>query len=629
MDNVALLRRVLLLVVLFAPLGFALLTVGSRGLARRLAAGLAAVHVCLTGGLVAVCAGDFHQRGERLAAGLSRPTDGFRPIAVPGDTSTQPDLDDGETAWTLFELAPTGPGVPPAAIQFYVGLDGLNLWLVALASVMTLVGVLASANVAADKPGRFFAWLFALQCFVTGAFVSYDLVLFYVFFELTLVPAFFLIGKYGVGGGRREAARTFVLYTLFGSLLTLAGAVGLVLTNPTPINPVGAEPRAAYVITLRPDGALQLPAAGPVTFSIPRLMQNVGTWALTADYTVRWAEARAAGPDVSLAEAGRLRAEVTAAEVARDRRQRTQLWLFVLLVAGFAVKTPIVPFHSWLPAAYAEAPLGATLLFSAVLAKLGTFGLLRIVLPLCPDAAVAYGLPVFGTLGAVGVVYAALCAYAQRDLKLLAAYSSVSHLGFLVLGLFTLTPEGITGAALHMVNHGLTAGGLFAVLAVLYDRYRTLDVNAYGGLAAHLPGYAVLTMVLCLAGVGLPGLNSFVSEMLLLAGLFDPAHAPRWGFPLACAAVAGLFLGAWYTFTMLKRVFFGPSRTPPAGPPAPLTRAEGIALGLPAVLCLLLGLFPQPVLQTMTADAAVVVEQVRAARDRTAPPPARPAPPPR
>jgi NADH-quinone oxidoreductase subunit M len=223
---------------------------------------------------------------------------------------------------------------------------------------------------------------------------------------------------------------------------------------------------------------------------------------------------------------------------------------------------------------------------------------------------------VFGTLGAVGVVYAAFCAYAQRDLKLLAAYSSVSHLGFLVLGLFALNREGVTGAALHMVNHGLTAGGLFVVLAVLYDRYRTLDQHAYGGMAAKLPGYAVLTVVLCLAGIGLPGLNAFVSEMLLMASLFDPVAVKQGGYGLAAAAAAGLFLSAWYVISMLRRVFFGPARTPPGGDPARLTRAEGFALGLPAVLCLVLGVWPQPVLDTLKADADLLGRHLTAAKER-------------
>jgi NADH-quinone oxidoreductase subunit M len=619
-DNPALLLRSLLLAVLFAPLGFALACAVTRGSSRRLAAGFAVLHVGLTAALLALAVGDLTHRGEQVGR-LSLP-ERFQPIGVPGDVSAASDVNGYETRWTVLELLPTGPGVPPAAVQFYVGLDGLNVWLVALASVMTLVAVLASWNADPARRAGLYAWLFALQGFCTGAFVAFDVVLFYVFFELTLIPAFFLIGSFGVGGGRREAARTFVVYTLFGSLLTLAGVVGLVLTNPTPLSPRADEPRAIYVITPAADGTLPLPAPGPVTFSLPRLMHNVAVWNLAAEGGAAWADARARqlGPRVPPAEADRLRAEAAAKAAARDRRDATQLWLFVLLVAGFAVKTPIVPFHAWLPPAYAEAPLGATLLFSAVLAKLGTFGLLRLVLPLCPDPAAAYGLTVFGTLGAVGIVYAALCAYAQRDLKLLAAYSSVSHLGFLVAGLFALNVEGITGAALHMVNHGLTAGGLFAVLAVLYDRYRTLDQNAYGGVAARMPGYAVLTVVLCLAGIGLPGLNSFVSEMLLMAALFDPAARPLGGLALAAAAAVGLFLSAWYIITMLRRVFFGPPREPATadGPAPGLTRPEAFALGIPATLCLALGLFPQPVLDTMRSDAAILAKHLQASKERLA-----------
>lgn len=639
-DSPAALGRTLLLVVLFAPLVAALACAITRGMVRRVAAGFALYHVVATAALIALTLGAFTLRGEMV--GRSQPPMRFAPLAVPGDTSTDPNLDNSETSWTLLTLGPTpGPGMPPPAIQFYIGLDGFNLWLVALASVMTLVAVLASWNLATERRAGFLAWVFVLQFAVTGAFLSFDLILFYVFFELTLVPTFFLIGRYGVGGGRREAARTFVLYTLFGSLLTLAGAVGIVVTNPTPVSPHTTEPNPMYRVVPDRQGQPIRPIAGPVTFNIPRLMSNVRTWSGLASFEVDWAarlalpaneaatvaaRAAAATPtDRGLAEtaararveADRLAAAQDAAVRKQNRRMTGQFWLFLLLVAGFAIKTPLVPFHSWLPAAYAEAPIGATLLFSAILAKLGTYGLLRLVLPLCPDASVAYGLPVFGTLGAVGIVYAGLCAYAQRDLKLLAAYSSVSHLGFLVVGLFTLTPEGLSGAALHMVNHGLTAGGLFAVLAVLYDRYHTLDQHAYGGLAARLPGYAVLTMVICLAGIGLPGLNSFVSEMLLLSALFDPEVVRHGGFALAVAAAAGLFISAWYIITMLRRVLFGPLRLPSSAgdaPPPPLTRIEGFALGIPVVLCLILGLFPQPVLTTMRSEAELLSWHLRAAR---------------
>jgi NADH-quinone oxidoreductase subunit M len=248
------------------------------------------------------------------------------------------------------------------------------------------------------------------------------------------------------------------------------------------------------------------------------------------------------------------------------------------------------------------------MLLSALLAKLGTYGMVRLVLPLAPDAALEYGLPVIGGLGAAGILYAAFCAYAQKDMKLLTAYSSVSHLGLVVLALFAFNVEGITGAALHMVNHGLATGALFALLGFLYARYRTLDMNQYGGLWAKFPGYTVLVFVIALASIGLPGLNNFVSEMLMLAGLFDPSVTSVHGYALAVCAAAGILLSAWYVLTMLRRVFFGPLIEPPTatGPVPGLTSREAFAFGIPAALCVLLGLYPNPVITTIKADAEVV-----------------------
>ena len=334
------------------------------------------------------------------------------------------------------------------------------------------------------------------------------------------------------------------------------------------------------------------------------------------------ADAARAAPDDQLAD----RAEDAAAAAHRsavedhDRaaaaanaHARMQIGLFFLLMVGFAVKTPIVPLHTWLPAAYNEAPIGVTVMLAALMSKLGTFGILRIVLPLTPDGAFLYGLPVFGFLGAVGIVYGAFCAFAQSDIKLLAAYSSVSHLGFVVLGLFALNREGVSGATLHMVNHGLSTGAMFGLLAFLVDRYRTLDTAQYGGLIGKYPGFAIVTFLVCLASVGLPGLNNFVSEMLMLGGLFEAVHTDSLGYGLAAAAAFGILLSAWYTMTMLKRVFFGPDREPPfvgvPGVPACrcLTSRESVAFGLPIALCLLLGLYPQPVLDVIRPAAAVVV----------------------
>jgi NADH-quinone oxidoreductase subunit M len=236
--------------------------------------------------------------------------------------------------------------------------------------------------------------------------------------------------------------------------------------------------------------------------------------------------------------------------------------------------------------------------------------------------AVQYGLPVFGTLGAIGVVYAAFCAFAQKDIKLMAAYSSVSHLGLLVLGVFALNPEGLTGGVLHMVNHGLTAGAMFALVAVLYNRYRTTDMTKFGGLMATHPRFAFFTVFMCLASVGLPGLNNFVSEMMLLSALFTPWNTGVAGYGLAVAGAAGIFLSAWYTFTMIRKVFFGPVKTPDpadASQPADLSDRETLAFGLLAVVILALGVYPKPVLATVEGDVRVISDLMISARERVNP----------
>jgi NADH-quinone oxidoreductase subunit M len=248
--------------------------------------------------------------------------------------------------------------------------------------------------------------------------------------------------------------------------------------------------------------------------------------------------------------------------------------------------------------------------------------MLRFAIPLFPDAAVAYGLPIFGVLGAIGVVYAACCAFAQKDIKLMMAYSSVSHLGLLILGLFALNTEGLTGATLHMVNHGLSAGAMFALLGFLFDRYRTTDRTQFGGLLGKYPRFAFFMVVLCLASIGLPGLNNFISEMMLLSALFTPWNHGLHGLGLAVAGAAGLFLSAWYTMTMLKIVFFGPLKEPQTVEGAPtgdLTSREWTAFAVPAVLCLALGIYPQPVIDSMQGDLGVIARRLDEARQRANP----------
>ncbi len=650
MDNLTSLTGFALLGLFAAPLLAAVLVllVGRAGRnPRQLALLFALAHLFATACLTLMAGMELTTRGESIRGGieLGKNDPMFRPLAVPGDRGTS-GAQTGETSWGLLPFTDgNGPNVPPSEIQFYLGLDGLNLWLVALTSFLVLIAVLVSWDSVTERTGGYYACLFVLETAVIGAFTAFDVIAFYVFFELTLIPTFFLIGSWGVGSNRRDAARTFFLYTLFGSLFTLVGLIGIVLENPTPLHPTTSQPM--YIITRpQPGNPHVFPNEGPITFSIPRLMQNVSVWtakkflltqindtkAQTAAKAAEDARTKAAAApaDESLKVAAETAAEAAAkaeeeAVAARDeqsRYKRAQVWLFVALMIGFAVKIPILPLHTWLPAAYAEAPAAVTMLLAGVLAKLGTFGVIRIVLPLTPDAALAYGLPVFGTLGAVGIVYAAFCAFAQRDLKLLVAYSSVSHLGLLVLGLFAFNREGLTGAVMHMVNHGLATGAMFALLGFLAHRYRTLDSNQYGGLFARFPAYAVLMIVVSLASVGLPGLNNFVSEMLILSGIFAPSTTAIHGQWLGLVAASGIFLSAWYTMTMLRRVFFGPMREPPAAGEAVVGMQghDWFAFGLPVILCIVLGVVPTRVLETMTADVNIVANLGDLARLRAGQP---------
>lgn len=539
----------------------------------------------------------------------------FEPLAVPGDTSETTSQVRGNTTWDLLPIGPLVPEarVPPPAIQFFLGIDGINLWLIPLASIITLCAILLTARDSRENPGAFLAWLFLLETGAIGAFLSFDVILFFVFFECTLIPAFFLIGRYGVGGGKRDAARKFFLYTLLGGSLTLVGIVGAVATNPVPLNEAGNEYIASPEMLSGP-----APKPGGITFSIPKLMRYAVIWDLYAART--WAKASQDRTDaldaarVATTPAAKLaaeqKAEQAASRMAEGRgRHTTSTILFFALMAGFAVKLPLIPFHTWLPAAYGEAPAGITMFLSAVLAKLGAFGMLRLAIPLYAHAAADAGFAVFGMLAAVGIVYAAFCAFAQTDIKRLAAYSSVSHLGLLALGVFSLNEEGISGATFHMLAHGLSAGLLFGLLAFLSDRFGTLDSNRYGGLFGRYPVFSFFFLVAILAGVGLPGFCNFVGEMLIIGSLFDVKHAVHGPGP-AIAACAGVFLSAWYSFTLVRRVFFGSPLVPPVVEDAPakgdVTVNEVFAFGLLASLCLALGLLPQFILKPIAAESTML-----------------------
>jgi NADH-quinone oxidoreductase subunit M len=492
--------------------------------------------------------GPAQQAGAPKSGAVQPPT--FQPEIVPGAGQ-----DAHTTTWDLLSLGSSG-----ASIQFFVGLDGLNVWLVVLTAVLMVSAVLISWNSfqVRERTNEYYAWLLTLETGMLGVFLAFDIILFYVFFELTLVPLFFIIGIWG-GPERRYAARKFFIYTLAGSLITLLGLLGIVI--------------ACYS------------QSNQLTFSIPQLVAIVNQ--------------RLAIQDPAEQEFWRI----------------VQFWVFLAMMAGFAVKVPLVPLHTWLPLAHVEAPTAGSVLLAGILLKIGAYGILRLCLPLAPDASLSLGVPLVGALAVIGIIYGALCALAQNDFKKLVAYSSVSHLGMCMLGMFALNVVGLSGSLLQMINHGLSTGALFLLVGMLYERYHTRQMQDYGGMAARLRLLACFMVFICFTSVGLPGLNGFVGEALVFLGMitFRPA--------LAIVGTAGIVLGAWYLLHLLLRVFFGPVREPhhPGhGPVRDLDRYELASLIPIAVLCVVIGVYPQPLLKTSQPAIEVVAGIADRAKQRAA-----------
>lgn len=410
-------------------------------------------------------------------------------------------------AWLPLTAAPdggaTGQSSAGVDIQLNVGLDGLSLWLYGLSAVLMVTAVLVSWEAIGDRPASFYSLLLLLETGMLGVFAARDIVLFYVFFEFTLIPLFFLIGIWG-SEERRYAAVKFFLFTLAGSVLTFLGLLAIVLWD------------------------FNHGPAHAMTFSIPELT-----------------------------------ARLTAAPI----DPHVQAWIFAALFAGFAIKVPLFPLHTWLPLAHVQAPTAGSVLLAGVLLKVGTYGFVRFSLTLLPDASAAH-MPLVLGLSTAGIVYGALVALAQSDIKRLIAYSSVSHLGFCMLGLFAFNPLGLAGGTLQMINHGLSTGGLFAIVGMIYERYHSRQIADFGGLARRLPLLSTMMVVFTMSSIGLPGLNGFVGEFLLLLGMFQRAWAdapPALSAALltmAVLAVSGVVLGAWYMLWLVQRVFFGPLREP-------------------------------------------------------------------
>jgi NADH-quinone oxidoreductase subunit M len=457
-------------------------------------------------------------------------------------------------------------------IRLAFGLDGISLPLFALTNILMLTSVMASWGPIRDRPATFYGLLLMLQAGLLGLFSSLDVILFYIFFEFTLIPLFFLIGLFG-GPDRKRASVTFFLYTLVGSLFTLLGVIALVIIH--------------YLYS--PNEVL--------TFSIPRLTEGLATvgdsytsW--SADPSLRWDE----GLITFLSH--------------------PQIIVFLLLFAGFAIKVPLFPVHTWLPLAHVEAPTAGSIILAGVLLKVGGYGLIRFNLAMTPIGSAALQ-PAMLAISAAGIIYGALAALAQTDVKRLVAYSSVSHMGFVTLGLFALNPVGVNGAVMQMINHGITTGALFACVGVVYDRYHTREMGQLGGLWARLPLFALFLMLSALGSAAVPGLNGFVGEFPILVGAFeaDPTFA--------VISAVGMVLGAYYLMTMLRRLLFGPVVEPEshddqgghygASAVPPVHWYESVGLVPLMVLIVWLGLYPAYWFDRMAnATDSVVVSLARA-----------------
>jgi NADH-quinone oxidoreductase subunit M len=438
-------------------------------------------------------------------------------------------------AAAAFRFEVNYPWIAAIGARYHLGADGISLWLVLLTTLLMPIAILSSWTAIQKRQLTYYVLMLLLESAMIGVFVSLDLLLFYLFFEATLVPMFFLIGVWG-GERRIYAAVKFFIYTAVGSLLMLVGIIAL--------------------------------------YFIHQAATGIGTF----DYVV-------------LSETLRAQALIS---------PRAEFWLFLAFAFAFCIKVPLWPLHTWLPDAHTEAPTAGSVILAGVLLKMGTYGLLRFNFGLFPGASRQFA-PVMITLAVIGIIYGALVAMVQPDVKRLVAYSSVSHMGFVVLGLFSFTEQGMQGALYQMLNHGVSTGALFLFVGMIYERRHTRMISDFGGLARPMPWFSALFVIASLSSIGLPFLNGFVGEFLILLGAWT-SSAVRNAWIVTMLAGTGVIWAAVYMLWMLQRVVFG-TKTSDANASLPDLNAREVVLILPLVaLMLFMGVYPGPFLNRSRAS---------------------------
>ncbi|MFI4861017.1 MAG: NuoM family protein [Phycisphaerales bacterium JB063] len=492
----------------------------------------------------------------------------------------------------------TIPWIPSFGLEFSYGLDSMSLWLVLLTTFLMPIVVLGSLVEVKGDMRTFHFWLHILEAALIGTFIARDIIFFYVCFEFTLIPLFFLIGIFG-HGEKLKAAKVFFYYTFTASLLTMAGMLYVAWFNTT-LDPNMPELIAAYeTIDIDASGDYVAPGTEYKASTYYAQERYAGHW--TFNIKALWA----AGRVMPLWQ---------------------QILVMLSLLAGFGAKTPLFPFHTWLPLAHTEAPTAGSVDLAGLVLKLGPYGLLRLAIPMLPLAVLAIA-PYLGALAVFGVVYAALVCWVQRDAKKLVAYSSVSHMGFCILGLFAFDKGhiGATGAMIYMISHGLATGGLFLCIGMLYDRFHTRELDRMSGLAKIMPLWAFFFCVFIFASVGLPGLNGFVGEFLTMLGTFNSQEVqgtPILGPWYAIIAGTGVILAAIYLLYLVGKIVFGPVLLPhweDTGETGiggkfehDLSYRETMTVAPLAVACLVIGLFPFPILRSLEPSVAEMNKAVNA-----------------